>query len=595
MIHRSNLPFRTACLIGSVALAVALLPQPVSAAEVSWTNPADHLWNTNGLGVSNWSNASAFGPAVGDDAVFDLGVASPGHGVTFFNTSPTNSQLRVRNDDVTFILQGNTYTLTNNSFGGGVRVGENAGNVGTLTLFNPGTLTTPGTVNVGVRGTGTLNIFGSTVESVIGLIGDNSTGIGTVNVLGASSIWNLTGLGILAVGNVGTGTLNIDAGGEVNSVAATIGSFLSTLGGTGTVNVANATWNNTGLFTLGRDGAGALGQGTGTLNINTGGNVSGITTLHIGSTSEVNLKGGTLTTGTMEILGAFNFTQGTLNLTSGSGLTVGTGEMLGQTLSLQPGMVVNVTNGAGNVAAGGQLLISGSTASFSAVGGTNSGEISVTNGSLTYTAPMTQTGAGVMNLINATVTGGVTIDSGSKVFIANTATFNENTAGDTFVNNGVINVAGTATFNIVVSGSGLFSGVANDIIFAKGVSPGNSPGTIVVEGDAELTSTARLTMELAGPSTHDKLIVGGGLTVDGILDIRFLNYTPQLGDTFDLLDFNSAIGSFSQTTHHKLTPGLFFDTSSLLTTGSVTVVPEPTTAMLLGILGLAALRRRRLG
>ena len=87
--------------------------------------------------------------------------------------------------------------------------------------------------------------------------------------------------------------------------------------------------------------------------------------------------------------------------------------------------------------------------------------------------------------------------------------------------------------------------------------------------------------------------IAGLLTADGTLDISLLNnFAPQLGDTFDLLGFGSLNGSFSVINTPTLSGGLAFDTSSLLTTGSISVVPEPTTAAFLSLFTLTFIHRR---
>jgi hypothetical protein len=106
-------------------------------------------------------------------------------------------------------------------------------------------------------------------------------------------------------------------------------------------------------------------------------------------------------------------------------------------------------------------------------------------------------------------------------------------------------------------------------------------------------------MELGGTTTrgtdYDALDITGGLSADGTLEVLLVNsYTPQAGDSFDLLDFGSFNGDFSYDLPN-LQQGLDWDTSAISSTGvlSVVAVPEPGTLTLLGIGAAALLMRRR--
>ncbi len=181
-----------------------------------------------------------------------------------------------------------------------------------------------------------------------------------------------------------------------------------------------------------------------------------------------------------------------------------------------------------------------------------------------------------------------------RVFGGSTTTF-----FDDVVNDGSITVdtGSRVVFFGVASGGGVFPG-AGTVQFNGTFSPGNSPGEVTIAGDAELGSSAELVMELGGVTVgveYDHLEVAGKLIADGTLDIRLLNgFTPSLGDTFDLLGFTSITGSFNTINLPTLASGLAFDTSSLLTTGSIAIVPEPgVAAALLIATPLLAHRRQR--
>ncbi len=131
---------------------------------------------------------------------------------------------------------------------------------------NASTWTNNGDLVVGQSGTGTLLIENGGVVSNAGAYIGADTGIqGTVSVSGRdvnghASTWTSTGS--VYIGDSGTGALNINDGGVVNSALAIIG---NSSGGTGTVTVSGhdsngnaSTWNNTNQIYVGADGTGTL-------------------------------------------------------------------------------------------------------------------------------------------------------------------------------------------------------------------------------------------------------------------------------------------------------------------------------------------------
>jgi hypothetical protein len=79
-------------------------------------------------------------------------------------------------------------------------------------------------------------------------------------------------------------------------------------------------------------------------------------------------------------------------------------------------------------------------------------------------------------------------------------------------------------------------------------------------------------MELGGaaPGTYDFIGVES-LVAGGVLDVNLINgYTPALGDSFQLLSFESASGAFTFDLP-SLAEGLVWNTGDLLTTGVLSV------------------------
>ena len=140
---------------------------------------------------------------------------------------------------------------------------------------------------------------------------------------------------------------------------------------------------------------------------------------------------------------------------------------------------------------------------------------------------------------------------------------------------------------------------------------GASPGTMDVTGDyalaAAIANASALGIEIAGDGTsgagidYDKLIVVGTATLDATSSIRLIldGYAPIGGETYDILDasaivvVNGSVGDLFDTTEAGLVAGLVWDLNSFQTDGTVRVVPEPATLILLGLGGLAVLIRRK--
>jgi autotransporter-associated beta strand protein len=151
------------------------------------------------------------------------------------------------------------------------------------------------------------------------------------------------------------------------------------------------------------------------------------------------------------------------------------------------------------------------------------------------------------------------------------------------------------TTDQIVSGSGI---LGNDLVLSGGASmmPGSSAGTFTVDGDYTQLLNAIMQIELGGtsPGTYDRLIVTGMLDAGGVFEVTLLDgFVPQPGDVFDVLDFGTLVpgSAFDQIVLPELTLGGDWDTSDLLVTGEVRVVPEPAGVFGLG-LSLLLLRRR---
>jgi hypothetical protein len=113
------------------------------------------------------------------------------------------------------------------------------------------------------------------------------------------------------------------------------------------------------------------------------------------------------------------------------------------------------------------------------------------------------------------------------------------------------------------------SGVTSTFDSDGDVRPGNSPGIMNFGGDVTFGAAATLEIELAGitPGTgYDQVKVAGQLTLGGTLKVLLTGLTPAAGQTFDILDWGSRVGTFSSLNLPTLS-GLNWNLSQLYTNG----------------------------
>ncbi len=142
--------------------------------------------------------------------------------------------------------------------------------------------------------------------------------------------------------------------------------------------------------------------------------------------------------------------------------------------------------------------------------------------------------------------------------------------------------------NDSLSGAGT---VAGSVTNGGSVSPGLSPGTLRIDGDYSQGPGATYNCEIYGPDPAqvDRIVVTGHAELDGVLRILLMGYTPSLGESFTVMEYASVEGTFELVAPE----GVEFQADYGPTALSLTVVPEPTSAALLGLAGLGLLRRRR--
>jgi autotransporter-associated beta strand protein len=329
--------------------------------------------------------------------------------------------------------------------------------------------------------------------------------------------------------------------------------------------------------------------------------VSGIGSLSDAFTSLVVLNGnntysgGTeITTGTYELGSDTGFGSGTVYFTAAGGTIRGSGTTP-RTIAnnVQINSTLNTTTPGSNPTFGGTAPLTFSGA-FDLNGGTRG--LNVTN-----TAPTTITGV---------VQNGGFQKFGTGQLSLNSVTGNTYTGG-TIVNAGILNVnntsgSGTGTGTVSVAAAGTLSGnfsISGATVVNGTLSPGNSAGTANFGSSLSLGSAAVTNMELASPSSFDRVNVANLLTLDGTINIITIEgFVVQAGMTFDLFDWGSINATgFNPSTDINFSmaqtaPGVTWDTSNFTVDGTITAVPEPSTYALLAsglVFGVAAYRRRR--
>jgi autotransporter-associated beta strand protein len=252
----------------------------------------------------------------------------------------------------------------------------------------------------------------------------------------------------------------------------------------------------------------------------------------------------------------------------------------------------------------------------------NTGAIALsgTNTSRTFTLTGTNTGNNTLTgILGDNGTGPTSlVKSGSGTWVlagANTYT------GGTVVSGGTLTLTGSLASGVVVQNGGTLaqSGVVNgNVVLEAGAaySPGGGggmTGQATVNGSLSVNSGATLSFDIGGTNQgsasggYDYVTGVTQLNLSGKLSINLVNgFLPTAGQSFTLLDWSNLATPSSVTasgyqldfSNALLSPGLSWDVSQFLTTGTIlvdaVVVPEPSRWLLMFVGGMVvALRRRR--
>jgi autotransporter-associated beta strand protein len=558
------------------------------------------------------------------------------------DTTVSGGTLQLGNGTTNGAIAGNiinTASVKFNSVTNQTYAGNMTGALGTLTKVGPGTLTLTG-ANTYSGGTtiteGTLQIGNGTVNGAIGT-GIYSVAAGSTLFLNyataAAATWaNITGAGKIELNSaqaingsanwnpvamslpIGfTGTLQVDRGrvhGTPNNFGGTttiaIGNGAQFLAFDGAV--AGTPYTFTQNFTIAGMGWGEAGYEFGALR-NSGMNATFTGSVTLTGNSGLFNQGGSNATSTYTgIISdggagfslAINAQSNSITLSNPANSYGGNTTVDQGTLKLGAANVIPDGAGKGNVAVTSTFDLntfsetvnglSGAGIVDTVAGGFPTLTVGNNNATSTFSGIIRNT-AGTLGLIktgNGTLTlTGVNTYTGTTTVTAGTLLVNGSISGSSV---GVLS-GGT------LGGSGSVGGTAVAVggTLAPG-STGPSIGTLNFPG-LVLSGTSAFEINKTGVTlTSDLANVAGPLTLGGILNVTASGDTLLPGDTFNLFDAATFSGSFAAVNLPTLSDVSYsWDTSSLGTAGTLTVVPEPIAAVsLFGGLGLLlSLRRRR--
>ncbi|WP_245500449.1 autotransporter outer membrane beta-barrel domain-containing protein [Rhizobium leguminosarum] len=460
-----RLSFNLRGLLAGVS-GVALIVMSLGAAQAA-------EWR--GLTSSDWTDGSNWSGGVVPGAGTTVNISTPGapgnRPVVLGVTGPVNVSV------------------------GSTQVGANATVPGLLTIQNGSTLTSTGQARTGATA--------------------GATGI--ITVTGPGSAWNSLGTH-LAIGFLGTGILNIENGGRVNT-----GTFSTILG--------------------------AVAGSSGTLNLSSNGTLQTQSLRGSNGASQANFDNGILRAAAANATFINGFTGTELNLLAGgltidtAGFAVGTDATSGFSgvggLTVTGGGVFSLL--ASSVYTGETQIDFGSSLALSGAGAIANSSRVVADGIFNLSAATTPTiqslagsgsvllGAQTLTITNANDTfagviggtGGLTVSGGSQTLSGvNTYT------GATTVSGGRLSVNGSITSPVATSGAGILGGtgtIFGDVTNAGVLAPGNSIGTLTIAGNYTGTGgTLEIETILGGDaSPTDRLVVTGNTA--GTTDVTVVN------------------------------------------------------------------------
>ncbi|WP_299640888.1 autotransporter outer membrane beta-barrel domain-containing protein [Devosia sp.] len=498
------------------------------------------------------------GTASGGDGTWDSGTANWTDGPDYNFNAAWQSQVGVFGGapgtvvvEGTQGFQGLQFVTGGYQLNGGIlnMLGDTPGGTPTMSFLN---------VDTGLEAGISSVISGSAPN-----IGLYKTGGGTLTLNGANTYsgGTLIGAGTLAISsdtNLGAiaGGVTLE-GGTLRTTANITTARSVTVTGTGTL-LTDATTSLTLNGTL--SGAGSLDKaGLGTLIIagaasHTGGTSISAGTLQVGNDGNSGSLTGNVAN---DAILAFNRTDEAIF----AGAVSGAGSLVQRGLGTTVLTGANTHTGGTTITIGTLQIGNGGTSGSLAGNVANAGVLAFDrsdtltfDGVITGAGSLTQAGTGATVLTGTNLyTGDTTIDGGG-LFID----------GDQSAATGLTTVNANGT----LGGSGTIGGdvsVGDDATLSPG-GPGAGPATLAILGDLFISGGAVLAYDfgeayVVGGASNDLITVGGGLTLDGTL-----NVAVSLGGTFDpgiyrLMSYTGALTDNGLVVGTIPTPGSYVQTS----------------------------------
>ncbi|MDB5288827.1 MAG: transporter [Phycisphaerales bacterium] len=356
------------CIGASILLVAA---GPAVAAD-TWITASSGIYSV----PANWSANAP--PGAGDMAIFN---AAATYAVTFPSSANVN-QLLVDNGQVTFNLQGHTYSLasTLNGDSSGLEIAQTPGNTASLT-FGSGTLQADygiigaaaqlmlgGNGTVTVQSGGVLKCQGSFTPSAVLTVGSDATGALNLNAGGQAQVDNLSIANGSSMGTTSTGTVNVAGAGASLQVGHKI-SLGDHPGGLGSLNVTAGASISSNQLVIGSDG------GTGHVVVDGAGSIANLNNLSVGdaTTGTLDVRNGGQISLVPSFVGFGGLTLGAHNGGNGTLFITGTNSRLSAAGDLDIGFVTplnagdhstatfKVVGGRATISIGGNLVMGGMT------------------------------------------------------------------------------------------------------------------------------------------------------------------------------------------------------------------------------------------
>lgn len=374
-------------------------------------------------------------------------------------------------------------------------------------------------------------VAGGTVNSSAGFVGRGTwpnipdylaARANSLFVSGTGSTWNCGTL-VVGEGRAFDNRLSIAGGGTVHGSSCTVGRY-------------NFDWNNQ----LEATGSGSL------LSID-----NAITVGYRASGASLRIADGAAASSAQGIIG---YSDGTIYHANNNTVTVsGSGSRWDISGRLEIGSPVDATNNRLAIAAGGTVAVNG--------------------------------GIDIHGEGN-----GIHVGDGGRLEIA--TGFDASHGNFALEAGGALSVAGQLSgFSLLGERSRLeAANLLGDLTVHGTFAPGNSPADCQLLGNLTLAPDGTLEIELGGylpGAEHDRLAVAGLATLGGTLELAFLHaFSPTNGAVFDLFDWSGGVsGQFATIEASALADGLEWDTSALYSTGTLAVIPEPATGLLMLLAG----------